>query len=216
MNGVFRAMRGTGPANTPPWEPGAQPFGQRLAAFEEKMVQGRDDMTLRSAEKSGRAAMEAMEGFRTGEGAVVLNRIREAARSDPNGMAGVLSEMREGGKFADLRQQFNTALSDERGATAAYDKAASALARYGQDRQAVEQVIARRPDAANLSAKFETMDKEIGSAASELPSRRDGKSMIDDLGKQVAEMLQKAMDSIRNLFTRGASQGHSASGPSPG
>ncbi len=207
MDGVLRAMRPSGSGNTPPWEPGAQPFGQRLTAFRER---GHDDETLRGAENSGRAALGAMEGFRNGEGAAVLNRIREAAKSDPGGMASVLSEMREGGKFADLRQQFNAALSDERGAAAAYDRAAGALARYGEDRKAVEQVIARRPDAANLSAKFETMDKEIGSAASEIPSRRDGKTMLDDLSKQVAEMLQRAVDSMKHLF-RGPS-----AGPSPG
>jgi hypothetical protein len=121
--------------------------------------------------------------------------------------------MRAGGKFADLRQQFNTALSDEYGAAAAYDKAASALARYGEDRKAVEQVIAKRSDATNLSAKFETLDKEIGAAASEIPSRRDGKTMLDDLSKQVGEMLQRALDSVKNLF-RGASPGASP-GPSP-
>ena len=44
-----------------------------------------------------------------------MNRIREAARSEPGGMAAVLSEMRVGGRFADLRQQFNNALETERG-----------------------------------------------------------------------------------------------------
>ena len=73
--------------------------------------------------------------------------------------------MREGGRFSDLRQQFNNALADEKGVTQAYDKAASALARYGQDRVGIEQVIARRPDAANLSTKFEQMDAQIGEAA---------------------------------------------------
>ena len=210
MDGIFRAMRPAGSTNTPPWEAGAQPFGQRLAAFEEKT---RDDKTLRGAERSGRAALEAMEGFRNGEGAAVLNRIREAAKIDPGGMAGVLSQMRAGGKFADLRQQLNTALSDEHGAAAAYDKAASSLARYGEDRKVVEQVIAKRPDATNLSAKFETLDREIGAAASEIPSRRDGKTMLDDLGKQVAEMLQRALESVKNLF-RGASP-RSISAPAP-
>jgi hypothetical protein len=205
MDGVLRAMRPSGPGNTQQWEAGAQPFGQRLAAFRER---DRDDQTLRRVENSGRAALDAMEGFRNGEGAAVLNRIREAARSDPGGMTGVLSEMREGGKFAELRQQFNSALSDERGAATAYDMAASALARYGEDRKAVEQVNAKRPDATNLSAKFETMDKEIGSAASEIPSRRDGKTMLDDLSKQVAEMLQRAVDSVKSMF-RSASAGAS-------
>ncbi len=215
LNGVLRSMRQSGPSNTPPWEAGAQPFGDRLAAFEQKMSAGKDDVTLRSAEKSGRAALDAMEGFRTGEGAVILNRINEAAKTDPDGMAGVLSEMREGGRFADLRKQFNTALSDERGASAAYDRAASALSRYGEDRKAVDQVIARRPDATNLSAKFEEMDKEIGTAAKDLPSRRDGKSMMEDLSKQVTEMLQKAVDSIKSVFTGRPSDRAAPSGPSP-
>lgn len=213
---IFRALRATGPANTPPWESGAQPFGQRLSAFEDKLLQGRDEVALRGVERSGRAALEALEGFRNGEGAVVLNRIREAARTDPGGMAAVMSEMREGGKFADFRQQFNNALSDEKGVTAAYDKAAGALARYGQDRIGAEQIIARRPDAANLSAKFEAMDKDIGAAAVEIPSRRDGKTMLEDLSRQVAELLQKAADSVKSIFSHGPSQSASASGPAPG
>jgi hypothetical protein len=215
QDGVFRALRSNGSSNTPPWEAGVQPFAQRLSDFEAKMQQGRDDIALRGAERSARAAVEAMEGFRNGEGAGIINRIREAARTDPNGMAGVLSEMKEGGKFADLRQQFNNTLADEKGVTVSYDKAASALARYGEDRRGVEQIIARRPDAANLSAKFETMDKEIGQAAGELPSRRDGKSMLEDLSKQAAEILQRAVDSVKNLFNRGPSAGASPSGPSP-
>jgi hypothetical protein len=123
--------------------------------------------------------------------------------------------MREGGKFADLRQQFNNALADEKGVTASYDRAAAALARYGQDRVGAEQIIARRPDAANLFAKFEAMDREIGADASEIPSRRDGKNMLEDLSGQVAELLQRAVDSVKNLFNRGPSLSPSAS-PSPG
>ena len=215
LNGLLRSMRQSGPSNIPPWDAGAQPFGDRLTAFEQKMSAGKDDMTLRSAEKSGRAALDALDGFRTGEGAVILNRINDAAKTDPNGLAGVLSEMREGGRFANLRKQFNTALNDERGASAAYDKAASALSRYGEDRKAAEQVIGRRPDATNLSAKFEEMDKEIGTAARDIPSRRDGKSMLEDLSKQVTEMLQKALDGLKSIFTGRPSDRASPSGPSP-
>ncbi|MEO8715013.1 MAG: hypothetical protein ABI369_08365 [Acetobacteraceae bacterium] len=213
QNGMFRTLRSRGPFDTPPWEAGTQPFAERLTAFEAKMREGKEDITLRGAEKSARAAMDAMEGFETREGAAVMSRVRDAARSDPNGMAGVLSEMKDGGKFADLRQQFNNAVTDGKGFGSAYDKAASALARYGEDRKAVEQIIARRPDAANLSAKFETMDKEIGQAARELPSRSDGRSMIEDLSKQVTEMLQRAVDNVKNLFHRTA--GASPGGPSP-
>ena len=215
QDGMFRALRSNGPFNTPPWEAGAQPFAGRLNAFEARMREGKDAIALRAAERSARAAMEAMEGFRNSEGAVIINRIRAAAQSDLTGLAGVLSEMKQGGKFADLRQQFNNTLADEKGVIAAYDRAAEALARYGADRQAIEPIIARRPDAINLSAKFDAMDREIGQAAGELPSRRDGKTMLEDLSKQVAEMLQRAMDNIKNLFNRNPSPGASPSGPSP-
>jgi hypothetical protein len=124
--------------------------------------------------------------------------------------------MRVGGRFADLRQQFNNALETERGVTAAYDKAAAALARYGQQRLGIEQVIARRPDAANLSAKFEQMDAQIGEAAAGTPSRRDGKNMADDLAQKAAELLQRAVDAVRSAFGRSQSaEATSRAAPAP-
>ena len=56
------------------------------------------------------------------------------------------------------------------------------------------------------------MDKEIGQAASELPSRRDGKTMLEDLSKQVAEMLQRAVDNVKNFFRRSPSPNASPNG----
>ena len=213
---VLRGMRPGDQGNGAPWDPNPTPLGPRLSAFQEKMVAGRDEIAIRDIEKSGRAALDALEGFRTGEGAVVMNRIQQAARSEPGGMAGVLAEMRDGGRFSDLRQQFNNALADEKGVTQAYDKAASALARYGQDRVGIEQVIARRPDAANLSARFEQMDAQIGEAAAGTPSRRDGKNMVEDLARQAAELIQRAVDTVKSVFNRSPSaEAGSRAAPSP-
>ena len=61
-----------------------------------------------------------------------MSKIREAAKTEPGGMAQVLSEMKEGGRFSDLRKQFSNALADDAGVAAAYDKAASSLAAYGK------------------------------------------------------------------------------------
>ena len=205
LDTIFRGMRPKDQGSGGPWNPPPTPMAGRLAAFESQMQERRDERTLGRAEKSGRAALDALDAFRAGEGAIVMNRIRAAARAEPGGIAAVLTEMRTGGRFADLRQQFNNALATERGVTAAYDKAAAALARYGQDRVGIEQVIARRPDAANLSAKFEQMDAQIGEAAGGTPSRRDGKSMMDDLAKRAAELLQRAVDAAKSLFNRSPS-----------
>jgi len=205
LDTIFRGMRPKDQGSGGPWNPPPTPMAGRLAAFESQMQERRDERTLGRAEKSGRAALDALDAFRTGEGAIVMNRIRAAARAEPGGIAAVLAEMRAGGRFADLRQQFNNAFATERVVAASYDKAATALARYGQDRVNIEQIIARRPDATNLSAKFEQMDAQIGEAAGGTPSRRDGKSMMDDLAQKAAELLQRAVDAAKSLFNRSPS-----------
>ena len=216
LDTIFAGMRGREQGPGAPWDPPHTPMAGRLAAFERRMQESAGERALQRAERSGRAALNALEAFRAGEGATVMNRIREAARSEPGGMAAVLSEMRVGGRFADLRQQFNNALETERGVTAAYDKAAAALARYGQHRVGIEQVIARRPDAANLSAKFEQMDAQIGEAAASTPSRRDGKNMVDDLAQKAAELLHRAVDAVRSAFGRSQSaEATSRAAPAP-
>lgn len=197
-----------------PWEAQPEPFGDRLAAYQARTQAGRDEAGLQNAEKAGRAAIDALDGFWTGEGATIMNRIQSAARSDPDGMAGVLSGMREGGRYQDLRQQFNNAMHDEAGAARAYDKAAESLARYGEARTGVEEIIARRPDAANLTAKFQQMDAEIGEKAESTPSRREGKSMIEDISKQAAEIIQHAVEALKSIFTRSGPAPNSP-GPSP-
>jgi len=158
--------------------------------------------------------LNALDAFRSGEGAAVMSRIGEAARAEPGGIAGVLSEMREGGRFADLRRQFNNALHTERGVAAAYDNAAAALAGYGQQRATLNEVIARRPEAISLSARFEQMDAEIGEAAANTPSRHDGKTMMDDLAQKAAELLQRAVDAVKAAFG-GSPSAAAGAAPSP-
>ena len=205
LDTILRGMRSNAEGREAPRAQLLTPMAGRLAAFESQIRERRDERALGRAERSGRAALEALDAFRSGEGAIVMNRIRAAARAEPGGIDAVLSEMRAGGRFADLRQQFNNALETERGVTAAYDKAAAAFARYGQDRVGIEQIIARRPDAANLSAKFEQMDAQIGEAAGGTPSRRDGKSMMDDLAQRAAELLHRAVDAVKSAFNRSRS-----------
>ncbi len=215
IDGVISGIRGAfAPSGAAPWDAAPQPFGERLTAFQAKMRDAGNELGLRDAEKAGRAALEAMEGFRTGEGATVMNRIQSAARADPEGISGVLSQMREGGRYQDLRQQFNNALKDETGFARAYDQAAEALAKYAEARTGVEQIIARRPDAANLTAKFQQLDADIGEAAGNAPSRRERKSMLEDVSKQAGEIIQRAVEAVKAFFTRSGPEA-SRPGPSP-
>lgn len=212
LDTLAAALRGNGQPNNAPWDPQATPFGDRLTAFQARVDARDQDRVIGRVENSARAAIEALDGFRNTEGAIVMNRIQTAARAEPGGMASVLSEMREGGRFSDLRQAFNTALNDDKGFAQAYDKAAAALARYGQGREQVEQIIAKRPDAANLTAKFEQLDSQIGERAGNSPSRNEGKNMLDDISKTIAEIIQSATDKVRAMFSRTPT---ASAGPAP-
>jgi hypothetical protein len=94
LDTILAGMRGRDQAPGAPWDPPHTPMAGRLAAFERQIRDSAGERALQRAESSGRAALNALEAFRTGEGATVMNRIREAARSEPGGMAAALSEMR--------------------------------------------------------------------------------------------------------------------------
>jgi hypothetical protein len=214
LDTLLRAMRPDANQAQPPWEPPATPAADRIAANERRSQMQADDRILASAERRGQAALEALQGFTNGEGAAVMSKIREAAKTEPGGMPEVLSEMREGGRFADLRKQFGNALSDDAGVAAAYDKAAGALAAYGKTRTEIEPILARRPDATAFTQRLSEMDAEIGKAAAATPSKIEGRSMMEDLTKQAAELLQHAVDAVKAMFSRSPSPSASSS-PSP-
>ncbi len=211
---IFRTLRQSDAATPPPWEPKPEPLAGRLARFEERQVAKNPDLALRNAELSGQAALEALQDFANAPGAAIVTKIRDAAKADPGGMAAVMAEMREGGRYADLRSEFNNALVQEKAVTGAYVWASAALGRYGDDRVATEAIIAHRPDATALSARFAKLDAEIGQAAFGIPGRRDGQSALDEMAEKAKELVTKAVDAVRSVFGRNASAEVKA-GPSP-
>ena len=184
----------------------------RIARHGDAQQQQRDEATIQGAERSQRAALDALQAFQKGAGSNILTKIQDAAKSEPGGLQAVLSEMREGGRFSSLRSQFNADLVVERGMSAAYDKVASSLQQYSGDRTAVEAIGARRGTGQALEARFEKMDAEIGKATAAIPSRGDGKSVLEDLGDKMREVLDRAVQAVRSAFTPGP---RAASSPSP-
>ena len=206
---ILAAMTRPPPTNTPPWEGPPTPMAERLGRFQQRMQENRDEQGLQAAERAGRAAAEALQGFSQGPAAGILTKIRDAAKSDPNGMAGVMAEMRDGGRYADLRSQFNSALVAEQGFAAAYDKAAGALSTYGRERVFADKIASARPDAASITARFTKIDAEIGEAAGAVPHKKDGKSLAEELGEKAAELAHRAVEAIK------AALGRPTDGPRP-
>ena len=212
LTGMRPREQGTGA----PWDPPPTPMAERLSNFERKMTENRDERTFEGAMKTGRAAIDAIQAFSNGEGATVMSRINAAAASQPGGISSVLSEMRDGGRFADLRKQFSNALETNLGLASAYDKAAGALNRYATDRSTVQDIVGRRPDGTAITRRFEEMDAELGTAAAKTPSRTEGHSMMDDLAQRAAELLYRAVDAVKAAFSRSPStDAASRPGPSP-
>jgi hypothetical protein len=200
----------------PSWDRQPTSVADRSARHENVFQQRRDEVTIQGAERSQRAAMEAIQAFAKGPTSNILTKIQDAAKAEPGGMQAVLSEMREGGRFASLRSQFNADLVMERGAAAAWDTMAGSLQQYGADRAAVAAIGARQNTAAALDARFEKMDAEIGKASSVIPSKQDGKSVMDDLGDKFREILDRAINAVKSAFSPSAERNARASAtPSP-
>jgi hypothetical protein len=213
---VLAALARHAQQENPTWERQPTSVVDRSARHENAFQQMRDEATIQGAEKSQRAAVEAVQAFAQGPGSNILTKIQDAAKAEPGGIPAVLSEMREGGRFAGLRSQFNADLVVERGATAAWDRMAGSLQQYGTDRSAVAAIGARQNTTTALDARFEKMDAEIGKAVSVIPSRQDGKSVMDDLADKVRVILDRAVNAVRAAFTPSAERNAGASAsPSP-
>ena len=173
---------------------------------------------MQTAERSQAAAVEAVQSFASGPGSAILAKIQEAAKSEPGGMQAVLSEMREGGRYSGLRSQFNADMVMEKGMAAAYDKMAVSLQQYGADRNVVSAIGAQRGTMSALDARFDGLDAEIGKATSMLPSKAEGKSVMDDLGDKLREVVERAVNAIKaavsSVMDRDARAGSGLS-PSP-
>jgi hypothetical protein len=174
----------------------------------DRMQARRDGEQVRGAMQSGTAVLASLEPLERRETAGILNKIRDAAKAN-GGIENVLSEMRPGGAFEDLRKEFNVALSHDEGFAAAYEKAASALSGYAETRAGM--ISAPSPRADVSLAHLEVLDREIGAATKALPGLKDGKTALDEALEGGKEAIEKAFSAVREAFTGDPS----VRGPSP-
>ncbi len=190
----------------------ASPAGglrDKLGVFTADRMQARRDAEeIKGASQAGTAVLASLEALERQETTGILMKIRDAASAN-GGIEHVLSEMRPGGTFEDLRKEFNVALSHDAGFAAAYEKTTGALSSYAETRAGMISAPCPRADV-NL-ARLETLDQEIGAAARTLPGLKDGKNALDEALEGGKEAVEKAFTAIRHAFTRDAD----VRGPSP-
>ena len=190
----------------------ASPAGglrDKLGVFTADRMQARRDADeIKGVTQLGASVLASLEALERQETTGILMKIRDAANAN-GGIERVLSEMRPGGVFEDLRKEFNVALSHDEGFAAAFEKATSALSNYAETRAGM--ISAPRPRADINLARLETLDQEIGAAARTLPGLKDGKNALDEALEGGKEAVEKAFTAIRQAFTLDADM----RGPSP-
>ena len=189
----------------------ASPGGLRdkLTTFTaERMQPRRDAEQVRGVTQAATGVIASLQALEQQETTGILTKIRDAAKTN-GGIENVLSEMRPGGQFEDLRKEFNTVLSHDQGFAAAYDKATGAIADYAETRAALAPPSRLRGDP-NL-ARLQTLDHEIAEAAKTLPGIKDGQSAFEDLVDSGKEAVQKLFSAVQQTFSRSAD----LRGPSP-
>jgi hypothetical protein len=181
----------------------------KLSLFTTNRMQSRRDAEhSKSVSQAGVAAVASLEALESRETGAILTKIRDAAKAI-GGIEYVLSEMRPGGAFEDLRKEFNVALSHNEGFAAAYEKATSAVSGYAGARAGM--ITATRSGADANLARLEVLDQEIGAAAKALPGVKDGKSVLDEALEGGKEIVEKTFTAVRQAFSRDST----VRGPSP-
>ena len=190
----------------------ASPGGLRdkLTTFTaERMQPRRDAEQVRGVTQAATGVLASLQALEQQETTGILTKIRDAAKTN-GGIENVLSEMRPGGQFEDLRKEFNTVLSHDQGFAAAYDKATGAIADYAETRAALAppSQAARRPKPrppANPRPRDRRSPQKLfqGSRTASPRSRTWSNS-----GK---EAVQKLFAAVQQTFSRDAD----LRGPSP-
>ncbi|GBQ94094.1 hypothetical protein [Gluconobacter albidus] len=166
---------------------------------------------LDQTEALGLKAQSALEAVQNTPASSVMREIAEAAKSEPNGMDGVLSEMRPGGRHEGLQSRFQTERSTNQAFAAQLKEAGEAVAAYGAHREKAADIGVQRGTEAQVEQRFNGLDSKIGELAKGVPGKEAGTSMVEELSEKARELVKKAVEAVASVFRPSPSASASAS-----
>lgn len=166
---------------------------------------------LDQTEALGLKAQSALEAVQNTPASSVMREIAEAAKSEPNGMDGVLSEMRPGGRHEGLQSRFQAERSTNQAFAAQLKQAGEAVAAYGAHREKAADIGVQRGTEAQVEQRFNGLDSKIGELAKGVPGKEAGTSMVEDLSEKARELVKKAVEAVASVFRPSPSASASAS-----
>ncbi len=218
LRDILASTRPPEPATPPPWSNEPASLTGRLGSYEQQRADQNSNHLVTGAQEAAQNAARAVEALGNGPGSGVLKKIEQAAAGEPDGLPGVMAGMQPGGKYAQLRAEFNATMTAERAFAASYDKVVSAAGKYATARQAAGADYARRGvDPAQLEGQFAAMDKAIREGTAAMPGRDAGKSMQQELAEKAAEFFRQLMERVKTTISPEQKPGAApAPAPSPG
>ena len=180
----------------------------------ERMQPRRDAERVRGVTQAATGVIASLQALEQQETAGILTKIQDAAKSN-GGIENVLSEMRPGGQFEDLRKEFNTVLSHDQGFAAAYDKATGAIADYAETRAALPPPsLTTQPTQTSPACKPSITRSPTPQKL--FQASRMGQSAFNDLlQKRGREAVEKLFSAVQQTFSRERRCARTLS-PSPG
>lgn len=164
-------------------------------------TQDRIDAATARAANSAMAAASAVKDLVEGPGRDIVARITSAARVEGGDTQAVISEMRPGGKYASLREDFDTSLQKNPALAAAVNRAVTELNAYGEDRGKLEATHRRlERDPEDAEKKFQSVDETLAKAAQAFPGDTPGTAMIENLSEKIREALRRVVATVRQII----------------
>ncbi|KXV20692.1 hypothetical protein [Gluconobacter oxydans] len=183
----------------------------KLQTMNKAHEQRADADHMDQTERLGLKAQSALEAVQNTSASSVMREIADAAKSDPNGMAGVMSEMRPGGRHEGLQSRFQSEQGTNQAFAAQLKEAGEAVAAYGAHRGKAADIGAERGTTAQVEQRFNGLDSKIGELAKGVPGKEAGTSMVEDLSDKAREIIRKAIDLVASVFRPSPSASASAS-----
>ncbi|KON63464.1 hypothetical protein KOEU_30040 [Komagataeibacter europaeus] len=180
----------------------ASSWMEKAVGFSTRLHNARDEKSLEATERLGKQAVEALRDLRERPASSIMAAISDAGKGDPDGVAGVLSEMKAGGRYADLHSQFVTEKQNNQAFAAQLENVTSRLEAYGKGREAAEATGQRMGMPGSVTQRFTQIDAEIGRTAAEVPGKKEGASALENVSEKVREMMHKALTAVTDFMTR--------------
>jgi hypothetical protein len=186
----------------PPWQGPQQALSQRLIDWQANKADRYTSDMLQRTETSAKAVVKALQSLETGPGANIMRKIGTEAAADPNGAAGVIEQMRPGGRHEALRNEYNTEHMKNPAFAKAVGAVRDAFGNYLLDRDALAVDFRRRGwNPADIDKRMESTDRAIAQGVERVPGRESGKSLTEELAETARKLAHDLIEKVKQVFS---------------